>query len=74
MHSDALGDLVLKLDCPGYQRDYSFAIFNDDHVNVPLPIVREHALKSTVWLAEDALRRSTPLPNNMRFKYAVPRG
>lgn len=68
VHSDALAALVLKLDALGYAGDYSFEVFNDDYVNLPLPVVAERARKSAVWLAEDVLRRSTPLPGAMRLK------
>ena len=68
VHSEALAELVLKLDALGYRGDYSFEVFNDDYVNLPLPVVCERARKSAVWLAEDVLRRSTPLPNQMRLK------
>ena len=71
VHSEALAELVLKLDRLGYQGDYSFEVFNDDYVNLPLPVVCERARKSAVWLAEDVLRQSTPLPNTMRLKQAV---
>jgi sugar phosphate isomerase/epimerase len=68
VHSEALADLVLKLDRLGYDGDYSFEVFNEDYVNLPLPVVAERARKSAVWLSEDVLRRSTPLPNEMRLK------
>ncbi|MBP7565181.1 MAG: sugar phosphate isomerase/epimerase [Burkholderiaceae bacterium] len=68
VHSDALVDLVQRLDALGYRGDYSFEVFNDDYLNLPLPVVAERARKSAVWLAEGVLRRSTPLPGAMRLK------
>jgi sugar phosphate isomerase/epimerase len=68
VHNEALVDLVLRLDKLGYSGDYSFEVFNDDYLNLPLPLVAERARKSATWLAEDVLRRSTPLPNAMRLK------
>jgi 4-hydroxyphenylpyruvate dioxygenase len=68
VHNDALVDLVMRLDRLGYGGDYSFEVFNDDYLNLPLPLVAERARKSATWLAEDVLRRSTPLPNAMRLK------
>jgi sugar phosphate isomerase/epimerase len=68
VHNDALVDIVLRLDKLGYNGDYSFEVFNDDYLNLPLPLVAERARKSATWLAEDVLRRSTPLPNAMRLK------
>jgi sugar phosphate isomerase/epimerase len=70
VHNDDLVDLVLRLDKLGYSGDYSFEVFNDDYLNLPLPLVAERARKSATWLAEDVLRRSTPLPNAMRLKIA----
>ena len=68
VHTDALVNLVLKLDRLGYRGDYSFEVFNDDYVNLPLPMVAERAKRSALWLAEDVLRRSVPLPNQLRLK------
>ncbi|OSZ76718.1 sugar phosphate isomerase/epimerase [Hydrogenophaga sp. IBVHS1] len=68
VHSEQLVDLVLKLDRLGYTGDYSFEVFNDDYQQMPLPMVAERARRSALWLAEDVLRRSVPLPNQMRLK------
>ncbi len=68
VHNDDLVDLVLRLEKLGYCGDYSFEVFNDDYLNLPLPLVAERARKSATWLAQDVLRRSTPLPNAMRLK------
>jgi hypothetical protein len=35
---------------------------------MPLPMVAQRARRSALWLAEDVLRRSVPLPNQMRLK------
>lgn len=59
---------MLKLDNLGYTGDYSFEVFNDDYQQMPLPTVAERARQSALWLAEDVLRRSVPLPNQMRLK------
>ena len=68
VHSEALAQLVRRLDRLGYAGDYSFEVFNDDYVNLPLPVVCERARRSAVWLAEDVLRRSTPLPGELRLR------
>ncbi len=70
VHNDALVDIVLRLDKIGYQGDYSFEVFNDDYLNLPLELVCQRAKKSAQWLAEDVLRRSTPLPGAMRLRVA----
>lgn len=68
VHSEETAALVLKLDKLGYRGDYSFEVFNDDYVNLPLPTVAERARRSALWLSKDVLRRSTPLPNAMRLR------
>jgi sugar phosphate isomerase/epimerase len=66
VHSDALAELVARLDRLGYRGDYSFEVFNDDYQQMPLPTVAARARKSAIWLAEDVLRRAVPLPSQMR--------
>lgn len=68
VHSEQLAQMVLKLDALGYRGDYSFEVFNEDYLNLPLPAVAERARRSALWLGEDILRRSTPLPGAMRLK------
>lgn len=68
VHTAELIDLVQKLDSLGYAGDYSFEVFNDDFVQMPLPMVAERARKSALWLADDILRRSLPLPNQLRLR------
>jgi sugar phosphate isomerase/epimerase len=62
VHSDALADLVLKLDNIGYRGDYSFEVFNDDYQQLPLPTVAQRARRSALWLREDVLHQAVPLP------------
>ena len=64
VHSDELVRLVVALDRLGYRGDYSFEVFNDDYQQLPLPVVAERARRAAVWLAEDVLRRSVPLPGS----------
>lgn len=68
VHNPALVEIVQRLDAIGYAGDYSFEVFNDDYVNLPLDIVAQRAARSAQWLAEDVLRRSTPLPNQIRLQ------
>ena len=56
------------LDALGYRGDYSFEVFNDDYVQMPLPMVAQRARRSAQWLADDVLRLSVPLPNQMRLR------
>ena len=70
VHSEQVAELVMRLDRLGYRGDYSFEVFNDDYQGIPLPIVAQRARRSAVWLSEDVLHRSLPLPGRMRLKRA----
>jgi hypothetical protein len=52
----------------GYRGDYSFEVFNDDYQQMPLETVTQRARRSALWLGEGVLRRSVPLPNQMRLR------
>lgn len=64
----ALAELVMRLDGIGYRGDYSFEVFNDDYLQMPLPVVAERARRAALWLAEGVLRRAVPLPNRIRIR------
>lgn len=68
VHSDDLAGLVRKLHELGYRGDYSFEVFNDDYQQMPLPVVAQRAWRSALWLGEDVLRRSVPIPNQLRLR------
>ena len=68
VHTEQLAALVLSLERLGYSGDYSFEVFNDDYLQLPLPFVAERARRSALWLAEDVLRLSMPLPNQIRLR------
>ncbi len=68
VHSEALADVIKRLFNMGYRGDYSFEVFNDDYQQMPLPTVAQRAFKSAQWLGEGVLKRSVPLPNQMRLK------
>ena len=68
VHSEALAALTLKLHQLGYRGDYSFEVFNDDYQQMPLETVAKRARQSALWLGESVLRRSVPLPNQIRLK------
>jgi sugar phosphate isomerase/epimerase len=70
VHTAELVDMVLKIDALGYRGDYSFEVFNDDYLQMPLPMVARRARRSAMWLAEDVLHRSVPLPNQLRLRSA----
>lgn len=63
VHSEQLAQLVLRLDRIGYRGDYSFEVFNDDYQQLPLDVVAERARRSAMWLHQDVLHRTAPLPS-----------
>jgi sugar phosphate isomerase/epimerase len=70
VHTEALIELVLKLDRMGYAGDYSFEVFNDDYQQMPPAVVAGRGRRAAEWLAEDVLRRSVPLPHEGRMDRA----
>lgn len=70
VHTDDLVQLVLGLDALGYAGDYSLEVFNDDHAQLPPDVVVRRAARSALWLGEDVLRRSVPLPAQPRLHAA----
>ena len=68
VHSAPLAELVMRLDRLGYRGDYSFEVFNDDYQQMPLAVVAARARRAAVWLGEDVLHRSAPLPGRMRLR------
>jgi sugar phosphate isomerase/epimerase len=72
VHTPQLVELLLKLDALGYAGDYSFEVFNDDYLQMPLPMVAERGRRSALWLAEEVLRRSAPLPGRLKLRSLQP--
>jgi len=68
VHSAQVAELVLRLAAMGYRGDYSFEVFNDDYQQLPLDLVAQRGRRSALWLGEEVLRRSVPLPNRIRLK------
>ena len=68
VHSQQVAELVMRLDALGYRGDYSFEVFNDDYLQIPLHLVAQRARRSAQWLGEEVLRRAVPLPNRMQLR------
>jgi sugar phosphate isomerase/epimerase len=67
-HSEALANLVKRLDAIGYYGDYSFDVYNDDYLQMPPEVVAERARRAADWLGETVLRRALPVPNMERLQ------
>jgi sugar phosphate isomerase/epimerase len=61
VHSEAIAALMQRLDDNGYQGDFSFEVFNDDYVQLPLATVVARARRSVTWLQGQTPRRGVPL-------------
>jgi sugar phosphate isomerase/epimerase len=66
VHSEALADMVRRLDTMGYRDDYSFEVFNDDYHQLPLAMVADRARRSVTWIASVGSRRSLPARRAVR--------
>jgi len=70
VHSQQVAGFVRALDRLGYRGDYVFEVFNDDYQQMPPATVAQRAWRSAVWLGEDVLQRSVPLPGSSRRRAA----
>ncbi len=61
VHSEQVAELVMRLDRLGYRGDYSFEVFNDDYLQMPLNRVTERAQRSVAWITDHVSRRSLPV-------------
>jgi sugar phosphate isomerase/epimerase len=61
VHGAEIAALLRRLDAMGYRGDYSFEVFNDDYVQLPLATVAARARKSVKWLVNQVSRRSLPV-------------
>ena len=68
VHSAQVADWVTRLHAIGYRGDYSFEVFNDDYQQMRPQEVAARARKSALWLGEEVLQRSVPLPNAMTLR------
>lgn len=70
-HRDALAAIVSTLHMLGYRGDYSLAAYNTDYAAMPARHVAQRAKVSALWLGQDVLQRSVPLPNQIRLRRAA---
>jgi sugar phosphate isomerase/epimerase len=68
VHSAQLADVVTRLDGLGYEGDYTLEVFNDDYHQMPPAMVAQRAYRAALWLGEDVLKRSVPIPGQMRLR------
>lgn len=68
VHREALAGLVTTLHCLGYRGSYNLAAFNADYAVMPAHHVAQRARGSALWLGQEVLQRSVPLPNQIRLR------
>jgi sugar phosphate isomerase/epimerase len=61
VHGAQVAALVRRLDEMGYRGDYSFEVFNDDYVQLPVAVVARRARQSVKWITDQVSRRSLPI-------------
>lgn len=67
-HREALAALVTSLHGLGYRGSYNLAAFNSDYAAMPPYHVAQLARDAALWLGQDVLQRSVPLPNQIRLR------
>ena len=67
-HDAALVDMITRLRGIGFRGDYSLAVVNADYQHMPPAQVAQQAWRSALWMGQDVLQRSVPLPNQIRLK------
>ena len=68
MHSAQLAELIQRLSDMGYRGDYSFQVFNDDYQQMDPAKVAQRARRCAIWLGEEVLQRSVPLPSSVPLR------
>lgn len=61
----AVGEVVKQLERHGCRGPWIFDTNHRDYQSVPVDVVADRAGRSALWLAEDILRRSVPLPHHL---------
>ena len=70
-HDEAMVTFITTLHHLGYRGDYSLAVFNPDYRQMPAASVALRARSAALWLGQDVLQRSVPLPNQIRLKHRL---
>ncbi len=71
VHSDMLSRMIRIIDRAGYRGDWSFEVFNDDYVQMPVSAVAERAWVSAKWVAAQSSHRSVPRDRRINYRHAT---
>jgi sugar phosphate isomerase/epimerase len=67
-HRAELAIMLTTLHDLGYRGDYCLSAKNPDYLHMPVGSVVQRAWESALWLGQDVLQRSVPMPNQIRLK------
>jgi sugar phosphate isomerase/epimerase len=67
-HRDELVAIVGAVHALGYRGDYCLVAQHADLVHMPQTHLAMQAIEAARWLGEDVLKRSVPLPNQIRLR------
>ncbi|MBB1074158.1 sugar phosphate isomerase/epimerase [Rhodoferax sp. 4810] len=70
-HSAELAAMLTTLHSLGYRGDYCLSAKNADYLHMPASSVVQRAWAAALWLGQDVLQRSVPLPNQIRLKHRL---
>lgn len=67
-HRDELVAIVAALHTLGYRGNYVLTARHADLAHMPQAHLAQQAIEAARWLGEDVLKRSVPLPNQIRLR------
>jgi hypothetical protein len=67
-HRDELVAIVGAVHALGYRGDYGLDAQNADLAHLPQAHLAQQAIGAARWLGQDVLKRSVPLPNQIRLR------
>jgi sugar phosphate isomerase/epimerase len=67
-HRDELVAIVGTVHALGYRGDYGLLAQHTDVAHLPQAHLAQQAIEAARWLGEDVLKRSVPLPNQIRLR------
>lgn len=70
-HREVLAALVTGVHGLGYRGSYNLAALNGDYAVMPAQHVARRARRAALWLGQDVLQRSVPLPNQIRLRRSL---
>jgi sugar phosphate isomerase/epimerase len=72
IYGQVIAAMVTRLHSLGYRASYNLAADHADYRQISAASVAHRAKRAALWLGEQVLERSVPLPNSMRLKKSRP--